>query len=70
MLDSWENFVSEKTNQKCSRMALSVNRKTSRLAVLGELGRYLMLIKALSHCLSYKMNLSYLSSPESIVGGH
>ena len=38
-------------------MSLAVNRKTSRLAVLGELGRYPLFIKALSHCINYKMAL-------------
>ena len=38
LLSFWKDFLCEKMNQKCSRMSLSVNRKTSRLAVLGELG--------------------------------
>ena len=31
-LDAWEVFQCEKLNQKCCRMILSVNNKTSRLA--------------------------------------
>ena len=57
LLDSWETFLSEKLNQKCCRMALSVHNKSSRLAVLGELARYQLFIKSLSHCLNYKLQL-------------
>ena len=57
LLSFWGDFSCEKINQKCARIALSVNRKTSRLAVLGELGRYPLFIKALSHCINYKSSL-------------
>ena len=48
-------------------MVLSVNRKTSRLAVLGELGRHPMLIKALSQCINYKMSLISPAKPASLI---
>ena len=65
LLSFWKDFSCEKNNQKCARITLSVNRKTSRLAVLGELGRYPLLIKALSHCLNYKMSLLRPNSQQS-----
>ena len=51
------------------RIILSVNCKTSRLAVLGELGRYLLIVKALSQCINYKMSLLGPSKPASLVTG-
>ena len=57
LMDYWQSLKCEKINQKCSRMTLSVNRKTSRLAVLGDLGRYPLFIKSLSQCINYKMSL-------------
>jgi hypothetical protein len=55
LLNFWQDLLCEKINQKCATMTLSVNRKTSRMAVLGELGRYPLFIKALSQCINYKM---------------
>ena len=43
-------------------MFLSVHNRCSRLAVLGELGRYPMLIPALKLCLKYHFNISRLDS--------
>ena len=57
LLDFWEKFRFEVTHQKCAKMALSVNSKTSRLAVLGELGRYPLLIQSLAKCLNYRLSL-------------
>ena len=37
---------------------LSVNNKTSRLAVLGELARYPLFLKSISQCLNYKLALT------------
>ena len=58
LLSSWENFQSETINQSCSRILLSVHRKASRLAVLGELGRHPMAVRALAHCLNYRLCLA------------
>ena len=44
-------------NQKICRMLLSVHKKTSRLAVLGEFGRYPMLVPALKLCLKYNYSI-------------
>ena len=60
-------MVCEKINQKCARLTLSVNNKTSRLAVLGELGRYPLYIKALSQVLNYKMSLLGTDRHNSLV---
>ena len=67
-MSSWENFVPEKLHQKCCRMLLSVHKKTSRLAVLGELGQYPLFIKSVSHCLNYKLHLNLKQDPRSILG--
>ena len=57
LIEYWESLSCEKINQKCCRMTLSVHNKTSRLAVLGELGRFPLFIKSLSQCLNYKLSL-------------
>ena len=62
LLKSWENFKSEILNQKMCRLMLSVHKRSSRLAVLGELGRYPMLIASLKHCLKYEWHLSQCDS--------
>ena len=54
----WEKFKCETLNQKCGRISLSVNSKTTRLAVLGELGRYPLFLQSLAQCLNYKLSLS------------
>ena len=38
-------------------MFLSVNKKTSRLAVLGELGRHPLFVNTLAQCLNYKLSM-------------
>ena len=58
LLDTWESFKAEKINQKCSRIILSVHNKSSRLAVLGELGRYPLFLTALSQCVKFKLFLN------------
>ena len=57
MLKSWESFQPEILNQKVCRMLLSVHKRCSRLAVLGELGRYPTMIPALKLCLKYQYQL-------------
>ena len=63
LLEGWETLLCEKLNQQCCRMILSVNKKTSRLAVLGELARYPIFISTLSQCLNYKLSLKSHKSP-------
>ena len=52
LLDSWESFKCETLNQKCCRMFLSVHTKSSRLAVLGELGRHPLFVNTLAQRLN------------------
>ena len=54
---AWENFVPETLNQRFSRLLLSVHKKTSRLAVLGELGHFPLLVSSLIQTLKYKCSL-------------
>ena len=58
LLASWEGLKCETVNQQCSRILLSVHKKASRLAVLGDLGRYPMAIRAISQCLNYRLSLA------------
>ena len=46
IIKSWETFLPETINQKVCRLLLSCHKKSSRLAMLGELGRYPLLIKS------------------------
>ena len=48
ILKVWESFQPELLNQEICRLLLSVHKKCSRLAVLGELGRYPVLLSALN----------------------
>ena len=68
LLDFWEEFKCEKIHQKCARMTLSVNKTTSRLAVLGELGKYPLLIQSMAQCLNYKLSLLSRKSSNKLIG--
>ena len=56
-LKFWESFQPEVLNQKVCRMLLSVHKRCSRLAVLGELGRYPVFLPAVKHCIKYQYML-------------
>ena len=58
LLSSWESLKCETINQQCSRMLLSVHKKASRLAVLGDLGRYPLAVKAMAQTFNYKLSLA------------
>ena len=62
LLKFWEGFQPETLNQKVCRLLLSVHKKCSRLAVLGELGRYPTLIPAMKMCLKYQYQIQNSSS--------
>ena len=62
----WKSFQPELLNQKVCRLLLSVHKRCSRLAVLGELGRYPVLIPALRHCLKYWHHLNSVDSSSII----
>ena len=68
LIDSWGDLKAEVLNQKCARMFLSVHSKASRLAVLGELGRYPIFIGAISQCLNYKLSLFSRQSSTNLIG--
>jgi hypothetical protein len=57
LLRAWENYSPEKLNQRACRLLLSVHRKASRLAVLGDLGRYPVLLTSLASSLKYEQVL-------------
>ena len=57
LLKAWENLHFEVLNQKLCRLLLSVHKRCSRLAALGELGRYPSFIPALKNCLKYEWAL-------------
>jgi hypothetical protein len=67
LFKAWEKFHLEVTNQRVCRLVLSVQKKTSRLAVLGELGRYPMLIKSLVQSILYERSI-FKYQPETLVG--
>ena len=67
LLKAWESFHLEKVNQRACRLLLSVQKKTSRLAVLGELGRYPVLIKSLIQSIMYKRSIE-MNQSTSLVG--
>ena len=58
LLKFWENLPCEILNQKLCRLLLSVHKRSSRLAVIGELGRYPLLISSLKHCIKYEWQLN------------
>ena len=60
-------FPPERLNQRISRMILSVHKKTSTLAVLGELGRFPLVVNSLVHTIKYDWHLRQ-KSHESYIG--
>ena len=67
VLKAWENFPLEKVNQRACRTLLSLHSRASRLACLGELGRYPMLLKGLLLSVKYDWFLQYKVKKESLV---
>ena len=57
IMKTWESFLPETVNQKVCRLLLSCHKKSSRLVMLGELGRYPLLIKSLVQTIKYKWSL-------------
>ena len=54
IIRTWESFLPETVNKKVCRLLLSCQRKSSRLLILGELGRYPLIIKSLVQTVKYK----------------
>ena len=50
------------------RMLLSVHNKSSRLAVLGELGRFPLLVNSLIHTIKYDWHLKHRTHISSLIG--
>lgn len=67
IIAAWQQFQPELLNQKACRLLLGVHRKASRLAVLGELGRYPMFIRAISHALKYEWHVTNNVEKSSLV---
>ena len=67
ILSYWENLQLETLNQKICRMILGVHKKSSRLATLGELGRFPLFIKGLCHILKYQALLCQNEGNGSLV---
>jgi len=58
LLSVFDSFKAETINQMFCKLLLSVHKKASRLAVLGELGRYPLALRAMAHCLNYRQCLA------------
>ena len=67
LMKSWESFQPEILNQKVCRLLLSVHKRCSRLAVLGELGRYPVFVPAIKLCLKYQYHLDNTGN-DSLIG--
>ena len=65
--DEQKKFKLETLNQEICRMILGVHKKSSRLGVLGELGRYPLFVKAICHALKYQAQICK-SKSSSIIG--
>ena len=67
LMKAWEAFIPETLNQRFSRLILSVQKKSSRLAVLGELGHYPLIINSFIQSVKYKWSLYSTSHCDSLV---
>ena len=67
LMKSWEVFIPETLNQRFCRVILSLQKKTSRLAVIGELSRYPMLKGSLIQSLSCNWSLENKCDKNSLV---
>ena len=67
VMKSWENYPLEKINQRACRTILSVHRRASRLACLGELGRYPSLLQGLLLSLKYNWYLGHKADKSNLV---
>ena len=66
--NTWDTLKVETLNQKIGRMILGVHKKSSRLAVLGELGRYPLMVKGLCNTLKYHAHLCKVNGSDSLLG--
>ena len=68
LLKFWEGFLPETLNQRICRLLLSVHKKSSRLAVLGEMARLPLFLKALVQALKYEWCLVNKSTSPLVQG--
>ena len=68
LLMNFSDFPPERLNQRISRLVLSVHKKASTLAVLGETGRFPLLINALIHTIKYDWLLQNKSQKDTLIG--
>ena len=62
LLKAWESFMPETINQKLCRLLLSCHKKSSRLAMIGELGQY-----PLVQTIKYKWSIMRRTNDNSLV---
>ena len=67
LMKLWEVFTPEIVNQRFCRLILSLHKKTSRLAVIGELSRFPLLITSLIQSLKYKWTILNKQNKSSLV---
>ena len=67
VMAAWQTFKPELLNQKVCRLLLGVHSKTSRLAILGELGRFPQFVKAITHAIKYNWHIENKVSKSSLV---
>ena len=65
LMKAWEVFIPETLNQRFCRLIMSVHKKTSRLALLGELGHYPLLVQSFIQTLKYKWSLTSSSHDQN-----
>ena len=65
LMKAWENFVPEVLNQRFCRLIMSVHKKTSRLALLGDLGHYPLLVQSFTQTLKYNWSLTSSSHDQN-----
>ena len=66
LLRAWQAYKPELTNQRMCRLLLSVHKKASRLPLLGDLGRYPLLVAGLANSVTYSQVL-YTRAPTTLV---
>ena len=67
LLKAWEGFLPETINQRMCLMLLGVHKNASSLAILGELNRYPIFIKALAQFIKYEHMVTNKADPDSLI---
>ena len=61
------NFVSEKVHMKICKYGLEVNRRSTNLAAIGELGRYPLYLEVLLNMIKYWARLTKLDTNVTVL---